>query len=356
MSIIYYDVIFHEATVKYRELKNAMIKEFQLETSYYNKLKRGFGNFKALFQIADYLKNPIPLKKEEEQPIKKSEERLEQEIKLNTEQEKKNFMELYNQKIKEEENADYRNNNWYNKFARYNLTTYYPKKKLEKDPEKNLSYLYNSDINLLKNPEKKENEIEEPKDKEKYDDESLVICNVNDNNFDADKKNNGPKPKVVTSKERKYNFYFKANNDYFPTCFYFSIQNYPNYRNWKAIVKLYIKQSLIFILYAYLLTNITVFIQLIYEQYADNIFKLCIMPLISMLVINLFITSNLQFFLTAIVLYYRGKVFLTIHKLKLSTMDKLLKMIFVNDLAYMHYESIDLYKMILKKKRKLNNY
>ena len=103
----------------------------------------------------------------------------------------------------------------------------------------------------------------------------------------------------------------------------------------------YIKKILIIILYFVLWFYISLFIHTIYIKYGNQIIKICVYPLISMIVIQYLVIFNLKILITTIILYNWGKYFI-INK-KISLCSKILLKLGVPILAMRHYSTIILF-------------
>jgi len=143
------------------------------------------------------------------------------------------------------------------------------------------------------------------------------------------------KYKIFEFKTRFYNF--PTNKKVF-SCQQISITNPPVLDYLANLIKTKIKTILIILLYLYIWLNLLVFIQSIYKQFGKNIIKICVMPLIYMLVIKLTISFNVMMFLTTFILFKWGDYFMKISKLPIIPM-----IIFkglVPPLAFHHYTAI----------------
>jgi len=150
--------------------------------------------------------------------------------------------------------------------------------------------------------------------------------------------------KIMSIKNRSY--LFQGNNKNQFSCVEISIESLRSFNNLAILIKSDIKTILVFLLYIYLWIYLMIFITAIYRQYGDNIFKICVMPLISMLVIKLAITFNVMMFLSTIILYFWGDFFMSTHK------PPLLKMIIfkalVPPLAFLHYRALKTFRDLIK--------
>jgi len=151
------------------------------------------------------------------------------------------------------------------------------------------------------------------------------------------------KKKLITIKKR--GFLFPSNINIF-TCNQITIINIAKLDYITGLIKTGIKTLIILFLYLYIWVYLMVFIQSIYKQYGKNIIKICIMPLISMLVIKLAITFNVMMFMTTLILYFWGDYYLNTIKLPIISM-----VIFkglVPPLAFHHYSALKLFRELIK--------
>ena len=146
--------------------------------------------------------------------------------------------------------------------------------------------------------------------------------------------------KIFEIKKRSYNFYIKNTK---VDCFQISITNYKSIKDRKQQITSKIKFTLVILLYFYLLFKIALFIQSIHMSYGDNIFKICVMPLISMILFNLLITSNIIILLSTIVLFYKGRYYTSIRPEKYGLLKKIIFWVFVRPMAFRHYQALVIY-------------
>jgi len=116
-----------------------------------------------------------------------------------------------------------------------------------------------------------------------------------------------------------------------------SIRNFMSFKQ-KA------KVSIMLITYCILWFLLAIFIQNIYENYKNNVIKVCLTPLIMTLIVKVFIVSNIWMFFTTFLLFYFGKEY-TI-RVKSSKLIKILFKIFVPRLALNHYLAINTFHNI----------
>lgn len=104
------------------------------------------------------------------------------------------------------------------------------------------------------------------------------------------------------------------------------------------------KIIMVFIVFLFLWLYIAVFVKTIYQQYGNNVFKICVMPLILMLFVKFLLTDNLMIFISASILYFKGKQFV-ISK-KSSYLLKILFKFLVSSPALTHFNAIMNYKQL----------
>jgi len=151
--------------------------------------------------------------------------------------------------------------------------------------------------------------------------------------------------KIFEIKKRSYNFYIKNTK---VDCFQISIINYKSIRNRKQQITSNIKFIFIIFLYFYLWFQLFIFIQSIYMSYGDNIFKICVMPLISMIFTKLVIIENIMILLTTLVLFFKGKYYTSIRREKYTLLKKIIFNAFVPPMAFEHYEALVMYMQYTK--------
>ena len=159
--------------------------------------------------------------------------------------------------------------------------------------------------------------------------------------FNAKKEKNIKKySKIFEIKNRNYNFFIKNTK---VDCFQISITNYKSIKDRKQQITSNIKFIFLVILYFYLLFNIVLFIQSIHMLYGDNILKICLMPLISMILFRFLIISNMNILLITIILFYKGRYFRGIRPEKYGLLKKIIFWVFVRPMAFRHYQALVIY-------------
>lgn len=137
------------------------------------------------------------------------------------------------------------------------------------------------------------------------------------------------------------------NNPDYLTCFSYSVITVEDkITNVIYFIKFLIKIAILSGAYFILWVYISVFIQSIYTQYGKRTFDICIVPLLSMLVIDPFFTSNILMFVTALILYFRGENFLI--KKKKNLFDQIVFRGFVPPHAVNHFEAIYNFRLLYK--------
>lgn len=151
------------------------------------------------------------------------------------------------------------------------------------------------------------------------------------------------KKMIISIRERTFVFPLRDTSSI--SCFRISITEISKADDFLIKFKSSLKIAIVFAVYLFLWFYIAVFVQSIYKQYGNNIFKICVMPLISMLFIKLVIIVNIMVLLTNIVLYYRGKDF--VNKSKKNHFSKIIFAALVPPPALNHYIAVNYFIKIL---------
>jgi hypothetical protein len=132
------------------------------------------------------------------------------------------------------------------------------------------------------------------------------------------------------------------------SCFQITVQNKEVYELKKSpstklrnIIKLSIAFCILFVVWFY----IAIFVMSIYKQYGNNLFKICIMPLISMIVIKLGVTQNIMIFIATVLLYFFGNKMNAISKVSIFT---IIWSILVPLMAQNHHKAILIFRKLMK--------
>lgn len=138
------------------------------------------------------------------------------------------------------------------------------------------------------------------------------------------------------------------NNDFLKniSCFEISILHKRNKSNQKFHLRLTIKLIVVFIMILFLLFYITIFIRTIYINYMSKTFQVCIMPLISVICVDILVTSNFSIFISAFILHFWGLYIINMQK-KNFILQIIIK-ILVAPIHIVHYNNLQSYKQILK--------
>jgi hypothetical protein len=107
----------------------------------------------------------------------------------------------------------------------------------------------------------------------------------------------------------------------------------------------YIKMALIMLICVVLWIYLLIFIQSIYKQYGQSFFKICVMPMVSVLCIKMLITANLMIFISTFLAYFFGKRIYIQNKL---TIYGLIYRALVPVIAINHHKSIIMYLKLYK--------
>lgn len=114
------------------------------------------------------------------------------------------------------------------------------------------------------------------------------------------------KKKKMIANINKRTFIFPLRELSHISCFKVSITEISVINDFLHRLKSSAKIIIMFAFYLLLWYYIAVFIQSIYKQYGDNIFQICVMPLISMFFIKLVFVVNIMIFVTTLLLHYKG--------------------------------------------------
>jgi hypothetical protein len=190
----------------------------------------------------------------------------------------------------------------------------------------------------------KQNEIEKEKE--------LIIDN-NESLFFANSKKINPNKKykklILIDKRELLK---KRNKDKNIECFSIKIINPTEFRNKNTYILTIIKSLIFVIITFYIYYNLMIFINTIHKNFGDKILQMCIMPVISMLFIQLFINMSINILITTILLIKWGKQRLFYHKAHI--IKKFLFDIFVPPLALELYSGVLIYQSIFNKFEKFH--
>lgn len=143
-------------------------------------------------------------------------------------------------------------------------------------------------------------------------------------------------PLIIST--RKFN---GENLDKNISCFQVSYSKLHSLQYLKNLITSEIKSTLIMFIYIFIWFYLMIFIQQIYKQYGNNIIKICVVPLISMLIVKLFITVNLMLFIATIILCKWGDYFL--YSKKVAFIKQTIFNALVPPLALHHYAALRFY-------------
>jgi hypothetical protein len=208
----------------------------------------------------------------------------------------------------------------------------FPCKEKEKEPEISLSIFHFEEFFIKKS---------------KKNSKQYINKDIKNKNKEKEKEKEKGKEKekekekfIVKNEKRNFTFPIKDNSKYKITCEKLSICKSVKESpfSFKIRIKRNSKRIIIFTLYLFLWIYIAIFMKNIYSKYGDNIFKICIFPLISSIIIKFFFTINLTIFISAIVLYHKGKIIINNKKPELFW--KIIFDIFVPNMSLNHYIAI----------------
>lgn len=161
-----------------------------------------------------------------------------------------------------------------------------------------------------------------------------------------EKKNNEKKipsdAMKIFSKNRPFIFPIKQKVD----CFSVTITKEKKIQITNKNIQGLIKILIIMTLYFGMWFMMAVFINNLVEKYGSSTFSVCILPVFTMFFVKLIVTANVQFFIMAVVLKYRGKRYLNI--VKKPMVDFIIFKALVHPMALDHFESILFYQEYLK--------
>jgi len=141
---------------------------------------------------------------------------------------------------------------------------------------------------------------------------------------------------IINIKERGFTFPTKDIKIF--TCLKISITPGNVYTFHINLIKTYLKITLISIIYLVIWVYIAIFVESIYKKYGDNIFNICVMPLISMLLVNLLIIKNIMLFISSIILSFFGKQY--VNNTKSNILMIVIFKALVSPIALNHYLAI----------------
>jgi len=153
-----------------------------------------------------------------------------------------------------------------------------------------------------------------------------------------------PKKMPLNIQTRSFTFPCKDSSIFF--CQKITILPVSKFNDIVNLIKSSAKIILIFAIYLNLWFYIAVFVESIYKQYGNNVFKICVMPLISMLFIKLVIVINIMLLIATTILYFYGKTFL--NKGKNNLFAIIIFKALVPPMALNHFSAILNYQSFMK--------
>lgn len=208
----------------------------------------------------------------------------------------------------------------------------------------------NALLNLNKEQNINENNIS-------FDNENNDMENINNKSYDhknfeiekfhvifkSKEKNKGKTNLKIFEKKRPFIFPLKKN---VISCFYLNITPQKKIKitskNLQSTIKIFVIMSLYFFMWL----AMAIFINNLVEKYGSSTFSVCILPIFTMFLVKLVFTVNIQFFIMAIVLKFRGKSYLNI--VKKPPIEKIVFSALVHPMALDHYESILFYQQYMR--------
>jgi hypothetical protein len=372
--------MIEETSLIKKNIFKAVFRKYNFEKSYKEKIKRAMGNIRVIYALNYIMKKEKAKieKREEEKNVLINNQQIEEKKQANNNnnyirnETKNNIInkELINKNTSNEKNKDFNkyfqkpfkflikknalnNETGINEKRPYRIIDKKKSKKkifdlvpedyiFENFNEKLEDSINNNQIISLFNNDNSQLNLVNKNKKIKI----ISIEKVNDFYYIAKKERKNKKySKLFLIKERSFNLIIKNTKI---ICFQISITNYVSIIDKKQLTRSYMKTVLVVLLYFILWFYLAVFIQDIYMQYADNIIKLCVMPLVSMIVIKLCITVNILILIATIILYFFGKYYLSRRPEKYELIPFIVLKAFVPDLAFKHYQALNMYLQYTK--------
>jgi len=159
------------------------------------------------------------------------------------------------------------------------------------------------------------------------------------------------KPKKMMLHHTSRSYIFPSKDPSVFSCQKISIIETNKLNNLMTFIKGYSKIVLISLIFIILWIYIAVFIKSIYQQYSDDFFKVCIMPIISIFLITFVFTTNFMLFITSSILYIRGKSY--VNTAKNNIFVSLIFKTLVPSLALNHFDAIITYQKFVEWKIKI---
>ena len=139
-----------------------------------------------------------------------------------------------------------------------------------------------------------------------------------------------------------YEINYKDINCYYYTYYIPETQSKINSNQTRTRIKFLIVTILLTLIWIILMFMITG----IYTNYGKNIFSVVIMPLITTLFFNLFITSNIMTFISTCLMFYMGRA---VYNIKTLNLTKIIFNALVPITAINSHQSIIMYRSIMEK-------
>ena len=116
---------------------------------------------------------------------------------------------------------------------------------------------------------------------------------------------------MIISKRGSYIPYLEMEENTAVICFFIKIINLKsrnrfNFANFLINLRIFTKIVTILVLYVYFIFNIGSFVQTIHANYGDGFYKICVVPLVSMLFVDIFITTNIMLLIATLMMFFYG--------------------------------------------------
>jgi len=184
-----------------------------------------------------------------------------------------------------------------------------------------------------------------------YEIESFEVTYIIDENKNNKKDKEKKQKSSMKIFQKNRNFIFPMKKD-LVECFIINITGQEKIKITKKNFQGLLKTSIILALFFFMWFMMAVFINNLVEKYGSSTFSVCILPIFIMFFVKLVITANVQFFIMAVILKYRGKRYLNIVRKPL--IEKVVFMALVHPMALDHFESILFYQEYLNYRRAKN--
>lgn len=249
-------------------------------------------------------------------------------------------------KLKKKNNSNNENESHFTNSIRTNRKFFFENPQKAKENLEQVSEKTWEEEETLNSHKKSKNE-KNAKTKKFYENSALALTTETQIGFLGTKEViEKPKKMILNIQTRSYTFPCKDSSIF--NCQKITILPVSKFSDIGVFIKSSSKIFIVSAIYLVLWFYIAVFVESIYKQYGNNIFKICVMPLISMLFIKLVIVVNIMLLIATIVLYFKGKAFL--NNAKNNVFVTVIFKALVPPLALNHYSAILTYQNFTKMK------